>query len=33
MDGQVIWDPPLKIFLASDINMPHLCVHLFGPAR
>ena len=24
VDGQVIWDPPLKIAMASDINMPHL---------
>jgi NitT/TauT family transport system permease protein len=24
VDGQVIWDPPLKIGMASDINMPHV---------
>jgi NitT/TauT family transport system permease protein len=24
VDGQVVWDPPLKIAMASDINLPHV---------
>jgi NitT/TauT family transport system permease protein len=23
-DGEVIWDPPLKIWFATDINLPHV---------
>ena len=29
VDGQVVWDPPLKIAMASDINMPHIWL-IFG---
>jgi len=29
MDGRLIWDPPLKIAMASDINMPHIWL-IFG---
>lgn len=24
VDGEVVWDPPLKIWFATDINLPHL---------
>ncbi len=33
VDGQVVWDPPLKIGMASDVNMPHVWVDLRAAGR